>query len=80
MATVGIRLRPSERMQYVDDAGHDLKISDRVAVELGESDSEAAEAAEAAEAVVAVASGQVIFSELRETQGVVAAVVSRARP
>ena len=71
MATVGIRLRPSERMQYVDDAGHDLKISDRVAVELGESDSEA---------VVAVASGQVIFSELRETQGVVAAVVSRARP
>ncbi len=77
MATVGIRLRPSERMQYVDDAGHDLKISDRVAVELGESDSEAAEAAEA---VVAVASGQVIFSELRETQGVVAAVVSRARP
>ena len=36
MATVGVRFRPSERLRYVDDAGHDLKVGDRVTVDMGQ--------------------------------------------
>ena len=74
MALVGVRFRPSERLRYVDDAGHDVKVGDVVSVEGVESPDE-----EAREAVVALDPGQVIFSEVRETQGSVTGVVTRAR-
>ena len=75
MATVGVRFRPSERLRYVDDAGHDLKVGDRVTVDMGQG----ADLAQGdAEAVVALDSSQMIFSEVRGTRGVVGSVVSRA--
>ncbi len=77
MATVGVRFRPSERLRYVDDAGHDLKVGDRVTVDLGQGSNLTQGEAKA---VVALGSGQVIFSEVRETRGVVGSVVSRAGP
>ncbi len=61
----------------MEDAGHDLKVGDRVTVDLAQGTDLTQGAAEA---VVALDSGQVIFSEVRETQGVVSAVVSRAGP
>jgi len=82
MATVGVRFRPSERLRYVDDAGHDVKVGDVVSVEGVEQAPDSlndTDASEPREAVVAVDSGQVIFSEVRETQGSVTAVVTRAQ-
>jgi|AP95_1055475.scaffolds.fasta_scaffold356731_2 hypothetical protein len=86
MATVGVRFRPSERLRYVDDAGHDVKVGDVVSVEGVEQAQEghsgstdATGTPQTREAIVALDPGQVIFSELRETQGSVTGVVTRAQ-
>ena len=77
-------------MRYVDDAGHDVKVGDVVSVASEGGPASPGEGqgspdatgdtggAEAREAVVALDPGQVIFSEVRETQGSVTAVVTRA--
>ncbi len=53
---VGIRFRPSDKMQYFDCAGIDLAVADRVLVETAEG---------VREGVIAIAPGQVAFSDLR---------------
>jgi hypothetical protein len=79
MAIAGVRFRPSERLRYVDDAGHDVKVGDVVTVEGVEQLDAPEDSPGAREAVVALDPGQVIFNEVRETQGSVTAVVTRAQ-
>ena len=63
---VGVRFRPSDKMQYFDSAGIELKVGDRVLVETPEG---------VREGVIAIAPGQVVFSDLR---GPLEAVVQKA--
>ena len=71
MGIVGVRLRPSERLRYVDDAGLSLSVDDRVMVAWPDRPDASPESA-----VVAVGSGQIIFSEVRALEGVVVSTVS----
>lgn len=63
---VGVRFRPSDKLQYFDSSGIDLKAGDRVLVQTPEG---------VREGVIAIAPGQVVFSELR---GPMDAVVQKA--
>ena len=63
---VGVRFRPSDKLQYFDSAGIDLTAGDRVLVETSEG---------VREGVVAIAPGQVMYSDLR---GPMDAVVQKA--
>jgi hypothetical protein len=70
MSVVGVRNRPSGRLCYLDDGGHDLLVNDRVFVEF------IGEPGKCVEAFVAVTSDKLIFSELEDVQGTVVSVVS----
>ena len=63
---VGVRFRPSDKLQYFDSAGIDLTAGDRVLVETSDG---------VREGVVAIAPGQVMYSDLR---GPMDAVVQKA--
>ena len=59
---VGVRFRPSDKVQYFDSSGIDLQSGDRVLVQAPEG---------VREGVIAIAPGQVIFSDLRGPMDVV---------
>jgi cell fate regulator YaaT (PSP1 superfamily) len=63
---VGVRFRPSDKMQYFDSSGIELEAGDRVLVETPEG---------VREGVIAIAPGQVVFSDLR---GPMDAVIQKA--
>ena len=73
MSRVGVRFKPAQRLCFVDDGGHHLKVGDHVRVELD------ATPGEVLEAVVAVDHGQLLFSQLSAPQGKVVWVDSGAR-
>ena len=56
MALVGVRFRPTGRVHYFDSAGIELAVGDRVLVDTESGPREGR---------VVIASGQVVFSELR---------------
>jgi len=63
---VGVRFRPSDKMQYFDSSGIELEAGDRVLVQTPEG---------VREGVIAIAPGQVVFSDLR---GPMEAVIQKA--
>lgn len=63
---VGVRFRPSDKMQYFDSSGIELEAGDRVLVQTPEG---------VREGVIAIAPGHVVFSDLR---GPMDAVIQRA--
>ena len=63
---VGVRFRPSDKMQYFDSSGIELEAGDRVLVQTTEG---------VREGVIAIAPGQVVFSDLR---GPMDAVIQKA--
>ena len=63
---VGVRFRPSDKMQYFDSSGIELEAGDRVLVQTPEG---------VREGVIAIAPGQVVFSDLR---GPMDAVIQKA--
>ena len=63
---VGVRFRPSDKLQYFDSAGLELDAGDMVLVDTPDG---------VREGVIAIAPGQVMYSDLR---GPMDAVVQRA--